>query len=88
MTEVKIAVAGIGYVGLSMAVLLAQHNQVTAVDIDETRVQMLNGGKSPIIDPDVEAFLARGLPHLSATTNAEDRLPGRGFRDRGDTHQL
>ncbi|MEM1159330.1 MAG: nucleotide sugar dehydrogenase [Pseudomonadota bacterium] len=72
MTDVKIAVAGIGYVGLSMAVLLAQHNRVRAVDINETRVQMLNGGKSPIIDSDVEAFLARGLPHLSATTDAEE----------------
>ncbi len=72
MTDVKIAVAGIGYVGLSMAVLLAQSNDVTAVDIDAVRVDALNAGKSPIIDEDVEAALARGLPKLSATTNGED----------------
>lgn len=71
MTDLKIAVAGIGYVGLSMAVLLAQKNQVTAVDIDADRVAALNAGQSPIIDPDVEAFLAQGMPNLSATTDAD-----------------
>lgn len=72
----NITVAGIGYVGLSMAVLLAQHNRVTAVDIDEARVQSLSQGQSPIIDPEVEALLARGLPNLSATTDA-----GAAYRD-------
>ena len=71
MAEYKIAVAGIGYVGLSMAVLLAQKNQVTAVDIDADRAALLNAGQSPIIDADVEAFLARGMPNLRATTDAE-----------------
>ncbi len=71
MSGCKIAVAGIGYVGLSMAMLLAQHNRVTAVDVDPVRVQMLNDGKSPIIDPDVDAFLARGGLDLQATTEAE-----------------
>ncbi|MEE4186973.1 MAG: nucleotide sugar dehydrogenase [Roseobacter sp.] len=72
----KIAVAGIGYVGLSMAVLLARQNSVVAIDIDPVRVQTLNGGQSPIIDPDVEETLARGLPKLRATTN-----PSEAYRD-------
>lgn len=72
MTDLKIAVAGIGYVGLSMAVLLAQKNQVTAVDIDADRVAALNAGQSPIIDPDIEDILARVLPSLRATTDPQE----------------
>lgn len=65
----KIAVAGIGYVGLSNAILLAQHNDVTAVDISENRVQMLNNRQSPIDDAEIEDFLAHKLLTLSATTD-------------------
>ena len=68
----KIAVAGTGYVGLSLAVLLSQHNQVTAVDIVPEKVQMLNNWKSPIQDDYIEKFLAeheeREL-NLTATTD-------------------
>ncbi len=68
----KIAVAGIGYVGLSMAVLLSQHNDVTAVDIVEEKVNLLNNWKSPIQDEYIEKFLSehedRGL-RLHATTD-------------------
>ena len=68
----KIAVAGTGYVGLSLAVLLSQHNQVTAVDIVPEKVQMLNNWKSPIQDDYIEKFLAehedRNL-NLTATTD-------------------
>ncbi len=67
----KIAVAGLGYVGLSNAVLLAQHNQVTAVDISEERVALVNAGKSPIVDAELETFLAEKKLHLTATTDAE-----------------
>lgn len=49
----KIVVFGLGYVGLSNAVLLAQHNKVIAVDIDERRVQMVNNKVSPIVDKDI-----------------------------------
>lgn len=68
----KIAVAGVGYVGLSLAVLLSQHNEVVAVDIVPEKVNKLNEWKSPIRDEDIERFLAeheeRGL-RLSATTD-------------------
>ena len=64
----KIVVAGIGYVGLSNAVLLAQHNEVTAVDISMERVEMLNAGNSPVLDADIEAFLADRELNLTATT--------------------
>lgn len=66
----KIAVAGLGYVGLSNAVLLAQHNRVTAVDISEDRVALVNGGKSPIVDTELEEFLAHKDLNLTATTDA------------------
>lgn len=52
----KIAVAGSGYVGLSNAVLLAQHNEVTLVDIDQGKVDLVNEKKSPIVDKEIEDF--------------------------------
>ena len=65
----KIAVAGTGYVGLSMAVLLAQNNEVTAVDIVPEKVEMINSRKSPIIDREIEEYLATKDLHLIATTD-------------------
>lgn len=70
MAGKKIAVAGIGYVGLSNAILLAQTNSVTAVDVDPERVKQLEAGISPIVDPEIEAYL-RDVPlDLRATTDA------------------
>ncbi len=66
----KIAVAGLGYVGLSNAVLLAQHNTVVAVDIDQSRVDLVNSRKSPIIDPDITEYLATRDLDLTATTDS------------------
>ena len=63
----KIAVAGTGYVGLSMAVLLAQHNCVTAVDVVEKKVELINQKKSPIVDKEIEEYLAQEALHLTAT---------------------
>lgn len=65
----KIAVAGIGYVGLSLAVLLAQHNEVTAVDIVEEKVEMVNKRISPITDKELEEYLATKELNLVATTD-------------------
>ncbi|PRZ43873.1 nucleotide sugar dehydrogenase [Tritonibacter scottomollicae] len=65
----KIAVAGLGYVGLSNAVLLSQHNEVVAVDISASRVDMVNAGQCPIVDPDLEEFLGNRALSLSATTD-------------------
>ena len=63
----KIAVAGTGYVGLSMAVLLSQHNQVTAVDIVPEKVDMINRRQSPIADKEIEEYLATKSLDLTAT---------------------
>ncbi|WP_299031849.1 nucleotide sugar dehydrogenase [uncultured Sulfitobacter sp.] len=65
----KIAVAGIGYVGLSSAVLLAQHNHVIALDTDAARVEMLGARKSPINDPEIEHYLAHVPLNLHTTTD-------------------
>ena len=67
----KIAVAGIGYVGLSNAVLLAQNHQVTAVDVAKERVDMINARKCPIVDAELETFLADKPLQLRATLDAE-----------------
>ena len=67
MSERKIAVAGTGYVGLSLAVLLAQHNQVTAVDIVPEKVEMINDRRSPIQDDYIEKYLAEKELNLTAT---------------------
>ena len=67
----KIAVAGTGYVGLSMAVLLAQHNTVKAVDIVPRKVEMLNNRKSPIVDKEIEEYLVTKELDLEATTDGE-----------------
>ena len=67
----KIAVAGTGYVGLSIACLLAQHNEVVAVDIIPEKVQLINSKKSPIVDKEIEEYLATKNLNLVATTNGE-----------------
>ena len=67
---VKIAVAGIGYVGLSNAVLLSQHHDVIAVDVSPERVRMLNARECPISDLELEAFLAKKALRLRATLDA------------------
>lgn len=69
--EMKIAVAGTGYVGLSIATLLAQHHEVTAVDIIEKKVNLINARKSPIQDDYIEEYLAHKDLNLTATLDAE-----------------
>ena len=72
----KIAVAGIGYVGLSNAVLLAQNNNVVALDLSQTRVDSVNARKTPIVDPEIEEFLQDRKLTLAATTD-----PAEAYRD-------
>jgi UDPglucose 6-dehydrogenase len=72
----KIAVAGTGYVGMSMAVLLAQHHQVTAVDILPWKVELINQKKSPIQDSEIESFLAEKPLNLVAVADG-----GRAYED-------
>ena len=75
----KIAVFGLGYVGCSLAVLLARRHAVVAVDISTARVEAVLAGQSPIRDDDIEAALAEGGLDLTATTDAEDAIIGARF---------
>ncbi|MBR7097126.1 MAG: nucleotide sugar dehydrogenase, partial [Alistipes sp.] len=75
----KIAVAGTGYVGLSIATLLAQHNEVVAVDIIPEKVEMINNRISPIQDDYIEKYLAEKELNLRATLDAEDAYKGADF---------
>lgn len=75
----KIAIAGCGYVGLSLAVLLAQRNEVVALDISEAKVAELNRGNSPIVDADIERLLQSGQLNFRATTDKRDALRDASF---------
>ena len=71
MKNYKIAVAGTGYVGLSIATLLSQHHQVTAVDIIPEKVELINNKKSPLQDDYIEKYLAEKKLNLTATLDAK-----------------
>lgn len=75
----KIAVAGTGYVGLSLATLLAQKNEVLAVDIVKEKVDLINSKKSPIADKEIEDFLANKKLNLKATTDAQEAYKNADF---------
>ena len=77
--DLKIAVAGTGYVGLSLAVLLAQHHQVTAVDIVPEKVELINNKKSPIQDEYIEKYLAEKELDLTATLDAKEAYSDADF---------
>ena len=77
--DLKIAVAGTGYVGLSLAVLLAQYHQVTAVDIVPDKVELINNKKSPIQDDYIEKYLAEKELNLTATLDAKEAYSDADF---------
>ncbi len=77
--DIRIAVAGTGYVGLSIATLLSQHHQVTAVDIIPEKVELVNQRKSPIRDKELEEFLAERPLHLTATLDAQSAYADADF---------
>lgn len=74
----RITVAGTGYVGLSNAILLAQHNDVIALDILEEKVNLINDRKSPIIDKEIEEYLSTKKLDLKVTTDATEALKNAG----------
>ena len=75
----KIVVVGLGYVGLSNAVLLAQHNEVVGVDICQKKVDSLNSFKSPIVDREISEYLAEKKLNLRATTRLKSSLNGASY---------
>lgn len=75
----KITVAGIGYVGLANAVLLAQHNKVVALDVVQEKVDLINQGQSPLVDKEIEDFLEAGGLDLTATTDKDAAYAGADF---------
>lgn len=75
----KIAIAGIGYVGLSNAILLAQHNEVVALDISAEKVRLLNSGQSPLVDPEAQKFLETMPLNLRATVDQREAYEGAEF---------
>ena len=77
--DLKIAVAGTGYVGLSIATLLAQHHDVTAVDIVPEKVELINKKKSPIQDEYIEKYLAEKELNLTATLDAKESYSDADF---------
>ena len=79
MSTINIAVAGTGYVGLSLATLLSQHHHVVAVDIVPEKVELINNGKSPIQDEYIEKYLAEKKLNLTATLDAEKAYKSADF---------
>lgn len=77
--DLKIAVAGTGYVGLSIATLLSQHHKVTAVDIVPEKVELINNNKSPIQDEYIEKYLAEKNLDLTATLDAKEAYSDADF---------
>lgn len=79
MEPIKIVVVGAGYVGLSMATLLSQHNEVVIHDIDADKIAVLNKGRSPIDDPEIEDYLLNKPLNLTATLDKRAAYQGASY---------
>ena len=79
MTVMKIAIVGTGYVGISNGILLAQQNEVVALDIEPRKVEMLNSGVSPIVDGDISDFLKNKNLNFRATLDVVEAIDGADF---------
>ena len=79
MNKTKITVVGSGYVGMSLSVLLSQHNDVVVLDIDSARVNKINNNQSTVADGDIESFLSKKYLNLSATLNKTDAYKNASF---------
>lgn len=88
MKDYTIAVAGTGYVGLSIATLLSQHHKVLAVDIVPEKVELINNRRSPIQDEYIEKYLAEKDLDLTATMDAKAAYSSSRFRSDRSTDQL
>ena len=86
--NLRIAVAGTGYVGLSIATLLAQHHKVTAVDVVPEKVELINNKKSPIQDEYIEKYLSEKELHLTATLDRQVCLQRGRLCGNSGTYQL
>jgi UDPglucose 6-dehydrogenase len=75
----KIAIAGLGYVGLSNAILLSQHNEVVAIDLDPQRINLINRKQSPIEDPEIQDYLDTKVLNLRATLDKREAYAGADF---------
>ena len=77
--SMKIVVVGLGYVGLSNAVLLAQHNEVIGFDISQERLDVVNSGKSPIVDAELSEYLENKELNLSTSSDLYASIPGADY---------
>jgi len=84
----KIAVVGLGYVGMSLAVLLGRSHDVVALDIDNDRVAQVNAGRSTVVDAALEDVMALEDLSLVADNRSSSSLPGSRLRNCGNAHRL
>ena len=79
MSKIKVTIVGSGYVGMSLAVLLAQHNDVVVLDVEASRVEKINNKQTTVVDAEIEAFLVEKELSLTATLDKQAAFEGASF---------